>query len=100
MKKIITICFILCGLLSNAAFAQDYDDEEVMFISSGQKMPKFPGGDRELRRFISENIKYPAYAEENRIEGRAVVSFTVEKDGSLADIEVMRSPHESLSEKL
>ena len=63
------------------------------------KLPEFPGGNAKVRQFISENISYPRYAEKNRIEGRVIVSFVVQKDGSIAEIEVMDSPHELLSEE-
>lgn len=41
--------------------------------------------------YLSENVKYPVEAQENGIQGRVVVSFVVEKDGSLSDIRVARS---------
>jgi len=49
--------------------------------------PSFPGGDTALMSWLSENLKYPAIAQENGIQGRFLVSFIVEKDGSISNIE-------------
>jgi protein TonB len=50
-------------------------------------------------KYLGEHIKYPAFAQENGIQGRVTLSFTVEKDGSIANIEVMRSPADELSKE-
>jgi len=68
-------------------------------------MPRFPGcedlptqkerkacADKKMLEFIYKNIKYPAIARENGVEGVAVVQFVVEKDGSITDINVVRDP--------
>jgi periplasmic protein TonB len=54
------------------------------------KMPSFPGGEAEMRKFLAENIKYPAIARENNIQGKVVLSFTVDKTGKITDIAVIR----------
>ena len=53
--------------------------------------PTFPGGMMKFYDFIKENLKYPDKARENGVEGRVVLGFVVEKDGSLSDIKVLRS---------
>lgn len=53
-------------------------------------MPEFPGGFSELRNFLTSNVNYPESAKTNNIEGRTIISFVVEKDGSITDIEVLR----------
>ena len=68
-----------------------------------EQMPRFPGcenkgseaekktcAQQELLKFIYKNIKYPAIARENGVEGTAVVTFVVEKDGSVTDARVVR----------
>nr|MBC7613588.1 TonB family protein [Pseudopedobacter sp.] len=55
-----------------------------------EQLPTFPGGLKEFQKFLSENLKYPAKARENNIQGRVFLHFTVEKDGSLSDIKVVR----------
>lgn len=61
-----------------------------------EKMPSFPGGDAALLKHISEELVYPREAMSNRIEGRVVISFTVNKDGSVSNPEVVRGVHQSL----
>jgi len=97
MKKILLIGLFFYGLL-NFSFAQDNTDNVLVHYSSEQR-PEFPGGMEKLYQFIGENIKYPELAEKQRIEGRVIVKFVVQKDGSIANVEVLKSPHESLSEE-
>jgi protein TonB len=54
-------------------------------------MPEFPGGVQALSRYIAENIKYPALAQENGIQGKAMCQFVVERDGSISEVEIARS---------
>lgn len=54
-------------------------------------MPEFPGGQQAMFKYLSENVKYPTIAHENRIQGRVVVQFVVNKDGSISEVEVVRS---------
>lgn len=56
-----------------------------------EQMPIFPGGDAAMMKYLSENVKYPALAIKAQEQGRVVVSFTVEKDGAVADVKVARS---------
>jgi TonB family C-terminal domain len=56
-----------------------------------EEMPKFPGGEEALLKYINTSIKYPVSAQENGIQGRVIASFIVNKDGSVSDIEVVRS---------
>lgn len=59
----------------------------------------FPGGDRACMKWIQEHIKYPEGCCANMPQGRVLVSFIVEKDGSLDSIKVLRSPNPLLSEE-
>lgn len=61
-----------------------------------EQMPSFPGGNAALMKYLSENIKYPVVAQENGVQGRVVVSFVVERDGSITDVKVVRSVDPSL----
>lgn len=54
-------------------------------------MPQFPGGNSELMRYLGTNIKYPTIAAENGIQGRVVLKFVVSKDGSISNIQIVRS---------
>jgi len=55
-----------------------------------ETMPKFPGGDQELLKYLYGNIKYPEEAKQNEIEGLVVSSFIVETDGSISNVEILR----------
>lgn len=57
------------------------------------EMPSFPGGLEELYKWIDNNVQYPAVARENGIEGRVILKFIVEKDGTLSDSTVIHSVH-------
>lgn len=61
-----------------------------------EQMPSFPGGPSALMQYLSSNIKYPVVAQENGVQGRVVVSFVVERDGSISDVQVARSVDPSL----
>ena len=55
------------------------------------EMPKYPGGDVALIKYISENMKYPQEALDKNISGRVIVNFVVTKTGNIADIKIKRS---------
>lgn len=61
-----------------------------------EQMPSFPGGTEALLSWISNNLKYPVKAEENGVQGRVVCSFVVDRDGSIQDIQVVKSIDPSL----
>ena len=64
-----------------------------------ERMPSFPGGNEALMKFLQENVKYPVVAQENGVQGRVVVSFVVERDGSITDVKVVRSVDPSLDKE-
>ena len=57
------------------------------------QMPQFPGGQEALMQFLVDNVNYPEVARKKKIEGRVVVQFIVEKDGSIGEQKVLRSVH-------
>ena len=66
------------------------EEEEVVFVVV-ETMPEFPGGQQALFKDLSENVKYAVIAQENGIQGRVICQFVVNKDGSIVDVEVVRS---------
>ena len=54
-----------------------------------EEMPQFKGGTAAMMQYLSQNVKYPAIAKENSVQGRVVVSFVVKADGSIADAKVV-----------
>ena len=69
------------------------EDNEIFKIV--EKMPEFPGGMAACLKFLANNIKYPAIAQESNIQGKVIIQFVVNKDGSIVDPVVVRSvdPH-------
>ena len=77
----------------NAAINED------MIYRDVEEMPSFPEGQGGVFGYISKNIRYPVVAEENGIQGRVLVSFIVEKDGSLTDFVIEKSVDPSLDKE-
>lgn len=65
--------------------------DEVYMVVHVQ--PEFPGGQEAMRNYISDNLVYPAQAMKDGIKGRVLVSFIVEKDGSITNPEILKSVH-------
>ena len=74
-------------------------EEENKVFDVVEVMPSFPGGQGALMQWLNKNIKYPVVAEENGIQGRVVVTFVVEKDGSITDVNVVKSVDPSLDKE-
>ena len=64
-----------------------------------EEMPYFPGGPAKLFEYLSQNIHYPLVAEENGVQGRVIVTFVVERDGSITDVKVVKSVDPSLDKE-
>lgn len=72
-------------------------EEEIFTIV--EDMPEFPGGIQALYKYLGENVKYPQAAKANGISGKVFVNFTVEKDGSITDVKIIRGVHELLDKE-
>ena len=73
------------------------DDEPFLIVET---MPTFQGGDlNTFRNWVQSNVRFPQIALENGIQGTVVLSFVIEMDGSLPNIQVLRTPDRSLSEE-
>lgn len=74
-------------------------EEDQPFLIA-ETMPSFQGGDlNTFRNWVQQNVKFPQIALENGIQGRVVLSFVIEKDGRLTNIQVLQTPDRSLSEE-
>ena len=73
--------------------------EETKVFDVVEEMPQFPGGPSALFEYLSKNIKYPVVAEENGVQGRVIVTFVVERDGSITDVKVVKSVDPSLDKE-
>ncbi len=97
MKYLIYLFLVSISIGSFAQKAQENKKEEIESpITDPDKMeeldkhPEFPGGIDKMMVYIYENIGYPKAAIDKNIEGMVVISFVVEKDGSLSNISIFR----------
>ena len=88
MKRFFSvICFFF--MMALPMNAQSESSTKVYY--EVDEMPSFPGGLDGLMTFLAQNMVYPVTAQENGVQGRVTVSFVVETDGSITDVEVARS---------
>ncbi|MEN8929238.1 MAG: energy transducer TonB [Flavobacteriales bacterium] len=64
------------------------------------EIPKFIGGEDSLIKFLGRNIKYPSSCLNGNIKGKVYCQFIIEKDGSISNIEIVRSPQECYSNEV
>lgn len=99
MKRMINRQLILCGLIcfTNPLCAQVKQDSigssEIILVA--EQPPHFPGGQTELMKFVSSNLKYPQEARKSGIQGKVFISFVVERDGTIKEesITIEKSVH-------
>lgn len=70
---------------------EDYNIYEVV-----EEMPSFPGGQGAMMQFLSSNLQYPEEARLGGLQGRVIVGFIVERDGSISNVKISRSVAPSL----
>lgn len=87
MKAVILFCFAISVLLFSKVSAQTDSTSSFTVV---EQMPEFPGGQAAMNKFIMENIVYPAIGREKNIQGKVVLKFLVDTDGSIIDFEVLR----------
>ena len=73
------------------------DKEKVYQVVEQQ--PSFPGGREELFKYLAYNMIYPADAAKNKVEGRVLVTFVIEHDGSISNVNVVNSVYPSLDKE-
>ena len=74
---------------ATSAYQPDNGDTKVYEVLD--EMPVFPGGMNAMWQFLAANLHYPAVCEENGIQGRVLIQFIVEKDGSFSNVKVVKS---------
>ena len=67
----------------------EIEEDNTAFITV-EVQPSFMGGNSEMYKFLGKNLKYPTAAQRANIQGKVFLSFIVEKDGSITDIETMK----------
>lgn len=73
------------------------DDDRIHDIV--EQNASFPGGEEACLKWLSENLKYPSICREQGVQGRVTVQFVVNRDGTIVDVEILRSPDENLSKE-
>ena len=73
--------------------------EENKLFTAVEQMPQFPGGEAELMKYISKNLKYPPVAMENNIQGRVTIQFVVTKTGKIGEVKVARGKDPDLDKE-
>ena len=90
------------------SFAQTATDTNMVYLPHPvepqvfhvvEVMPEFPGGEKAMMEFIQTNIQYPDFERENDIQGRVVVGFVVNEDGSIYDISIKKSVSKGLDKE-
>ena len=76
---------------------EEVEDNQIYDVV--EENPKFPGGEAACMKWLSENIKYPSICVEQGIQGRVYAQFVVNRDGSIVDIKIVRSPDPYLSKE-
>ena len=76
---------------------EEVDENQIYDIV--EENPRFPGGEEACMKWLSDNIKYPPICVEQGIQGRVYAQFVVNKDGSIVDIKIVRSPDPYLSKE-
>ncbi len=66
------------------------DTEKTISFAAVEKLPSFPGGQEAFGAYLAKSLRYPKEAKDNKITGRVIVTFIVEKDGQLTNIKVLR----------
>jgi len=76
--------------VGNSDVKQVTEEDPNKIFTSVEEEPSFPGGPEAFGKYLSKKINYPAIAKENNVQGKVFLNFTVERDGSLTDIKVVR----------
>ena len=90
MKKLLFVLMLAFTALTTVG-AQQSEKPRGKVYDVVEVMPQFPGGQGELMKYLCNKVKYPAEAQKNKIEGRVIVTFVVNKKGRIIDPTVERS---------
>ncbi len=77
-----------------APVVEDVDDDRILDVP--EESAEFPG---DVYAWLAKNIKYPAICQEQGVQGRVSVQFVINRDGTIVDVKVLRSPDENLSKE-
>ena len=69
----------------------DVDPQNPLNFHVVEDLPQFPGGAVELMKWLTKNLRYPPKAQQQKVQGKVVAVFYVEKDGSITGLNIVRS---------
>ena len=97
MKKLILMLLMAGGCLMTAnAQKTVVSQTNQKVFDTVEQMPEYPGGMQAMIEFLQTNMKYPEDAAKQKVEGRVMVQFVVETDGSVSDVHVAKQVFPSL----
>ena len=106
MRQLLIVLTLLTSVTVSARQFYEYatlpvpvDTADNKVFDVVEQMPSFPGGQAALFQWLSSNLKYPVVAEDNGVQGRVIVTFVVERDGSITDVKVVKSVDPSLDKE-
>ncbi|MCM1290445.1 MAG: energy transducer TonB [Prevotella sp.] len=73
--------------------------EPEQIFTAVEQQAQYPGGQGALMKYLSSNIRYPESAQQNDIQGRVIVKFVVEKDGSIGQAQVVKGVDRALDQE-
>ena len=97
MKKLILMLLMaVCCLMTANAQKTVISQTNQKVFDTVEQMPEYPGGMQAMIAFLQTNMKYPEDAAKQKVEGRVMVQFIVETDGSVSDVHVAKQVFPSL----
>jgi len=99
IKPTLLMILFMGGIL-NATAQKNINNEKITEKDTVvEVIPEFPGGEDSLWKFISKNVVYPEEARKKNLEGKVVIKFIIETDGSISNVEVVQSVAPILDEE-
>jgi protein TonB len=93
-----TLTLLIVIFISTGLFSQK--DSTTTIYEIIEVMPEFPGGQAKLYEFLYQNLVIPQLNTDNQIQGKIYVKFVIKKDGSIDDIQVIKSSYKELNEEV
>ena len=92
MKKLIfsAVLAMMCGGINAQEVIDTTSVNAKLLTAEGNKMPKYKSGIASVMQYLGNNIKYPKEAAQNGVEGRAIISFLVNKDGVVCNVKPVK----------
>ena len=99
MKKLFLIMILAVVSFTTAGAQNKAEANSGKVYETSEVMPEYPGGVPKLMEFLSANVRYPVEAQRSKIEGRSVIGFVVERDGSISNVSVTKGSYPLLDDE-